>query len=276
MGGRFIRRAPRHEEPTGGVISFGTGGVVCKSGKQKLVTKSSTEAETVGASDYLPNTLWVKMFLEAQGHNVHESFFEQDNESAIRLERNGRVSAGPKSRHIDIRYFWIKDRSKEASITIRHCPTLAMLADFFTKPLQGQLFHKFRAVLMGHVHVNTLAASAMTPVEERVGGIRSSYHGNVATGVIGTGAIGTGSVGTGAIGTGPVSDSDTGHNNMETNARTVPVTWTDVVRRPATVRTTSRGVDRTASGFKGQDLPKQSCFVSRSFSRNNPVNGVKV
>ena len=109
-----------------------------------------------------------------------------------------------------------------------------------------------------------------------VGGIRSSYHGNVATGVIGTGAIGTGSVGTGAIGTGPVSDSDTGHNNMETNARTVPVTWTDVVRRPATVRTTSRGVDRTASGFKGQDLPKQSCFVSRSFSRNNPVNGVKV
>ena len=42
---------------TGGVISFGTGGLVCKSSKQKLNTKSSTKAEFVGASEYLPNTL---------------------------------------------------------------------------------------------------------------------------------------------------------------------------------------------------------------------------
>jgi hypothetical protein len=86
---------PDMKSHTGGVISFGTGGIACKSSKQKLVTKSSTDAETVGASDYLPNTLWVKIFLEAQGHTIQESFFEQDNESAIRLERNGRVSAGP-------------------------------------------------------------------------------------------------------------------------------------------------------------------------------------
>ena len=56
---------PDMNSHTGGVISFGRGGLACKSGKQKLVTKSSTEAETVGASDYLPNTLWVQMFLEA-------------------------------------------------------------------------------------------------------------------------------------------------------------------------------------------------------------------
>jgi hypothetical protein len=121
---------PDMKSHTGGVISFGRGGLACKSGKQKLVTKSSTEAETVGASDYLPNTLWTHMFLEAQGYRIQGSYFEQDNESAIKLETNGRISAGPKSRHINIRYFWIKDRSKDANITIRHCPTLAMLADF--------------------------------------------------------------------------------------------------------------------------------------------------
>ena len=39
---------------TGGVITFGRGGIACKSTKQKLVTNSSTEAKLVGASEYLP------------------------------------------------------------------------------------------------------------------------------------------------------------------------------------------------------------------------------
>jgi hypothetical protein len=100
---------PDMRSHTGGVISFGRGGVACKSGKQKLNTKSSTEAEFVGASDYLPNTIWVKLFMEAQGFQIHENILRQDNESAIRLEKNGRTSAGPKSGHINIRFFWLKD-----------------------------------------------------------------------------------------------------------------------------------------------------------------------
>ena len=61
---------------TGGIISFGTGGLLCESSKQKLNAKSSTEAEVVDASDYLPNTLWVQMFMEAQGYPIKESYFE--------------------------------------------------------------------------------------------------------------------------------------------------------------------------------------------------------
>ena len=133
---------PDCKSRTGGAMSFGTGALVCKSSKQKLNTKSSTEAELVGASDYLPNTIWAKMFLGAQGYQVHTNILEQDNESAIRLERNGRMSAGPKSRHINIRYFWLKDRVASEDVTIRHCPTLHMLADFFyltftRKPIQA-------------------------------------------------------------------------------------------------------------------------------------------
>lgn len=141
---------------------------MCKSSKQKLNTKSSTEAEVVGASDYLPKTIWIKYFLEAQGYTITESLFEQDNESAIRLEKNGRASAGQKSRHINIRYFFIKDRVKTEDITIRHCPTLEMLADFFTKPLQGNLFRKFRDVVLGYVHIDTLTQTPQVSVEERV------------------------------------------------------------------------------------------------------------
>jgi hypothetical protein len=162
---------PDMRSHTGGIISFGRGGLICKSSKQKLNTKSSTEAELVGASDYLPNTLWLKMFLEAQGHRIVENVLQQDNESAIKLEKNGRTSAGPKSRHINIRYFFIKDRIKAEGIKIRHCPTLKMIADFFTKPLQGKLFLKLRSVIMGYDHISSLDDDdeESIQIEERVG-----------------------------------------------------------------------------------------------------------
>ena len=171
---------------TGGAISLGTGALICKSTKQKLNTKSSTEAELVGASDYLPNTIWMKMFMEAQGYNVHTNVLERDNESAVRLEKNGRTSAGPKSRHMNIRYFWLKDRVASEDVTIRHCPTLNMLADFFTKPLQGNLFKRFKAVVLGHKHIDTLNDAITEPPVVRVGDKRPGTRDD-AVRVYGTG-----------------------------------------------------------------------------------------
>jgi hypothetical protein len=80
---------PDMKSHMGGVTSFGTGGLIYKSSKQKLNTKSSTKSELVGASDYLPNTLWIKMFMEEQVYPIPQCFLEQDNESAIKLEKNG-------------------------------------------------------------------------------------------------------------------------------------------------------------------------------------------
>ena len=93
---------------TGGVMRFGTGFLNAKSTKLKLNTKSSTEAELVGANDYIPWTIWVKRFMKYQGYDIKSSIFYQDNESAIKLEENGRKSCGEKSRHVDIRYFLLK------------------------------------------------------------------------------------------------------------------------------------------------------------------------
>jgi KUP system potassium uptake protein len=141
---------------------------MCKSTKQKLNTKSSTEAKVVGSSDYLPNTIWARMFLAEQGYELTENIFYQDNQSAIRLEKNGRASCGQKSQHINIRYFFMQDRFESEGISVVYCPTNEMLANFFTKPLQGSIFRKFRAVLLGHCHVNTLSKSPLPPSEERV------------------------------------------------------------------------------------------------------------
>jgi hypothetical protein len=154
---------------TGGVISFGWGVLLTKCQKQKLNTKSSTEGEIVGVSDYLPNMIWARMFLEAQGTILKENILYQDNQSAIKIEKNGKASGGQRTKHMDARYFFIKDRIESENITIEYCPTELMMADFFTKPLQGNLFRKFRDVIMGHKHIDSLKDPAEYPSsQERV------------------------------------------------------------------------------------------------------------
>ena len=135
---------------TGGVISMGKGALYASSKRQKLNTKSSTESELVGASDFVPQSLWTANFLSAQGYDVTNNILYQDNQSAMKMEKNGRQSAGQRSRHINIRYFFIKDRINKGDIHLIYCPTEHMVADFFSKPLQGTLFTHFRDTVLGH------------------------------------------------------------------------------------------------------------------------------
>ena len=108
---------------TGGAMTMGHGLIHHKSSKQRLNTKSSTETEVVGASDYIPWTVWAKRFLNEQGYNLDRNIFYQDNMSAMKIEKNGRKSCGEKSRHIHIRYFFIKDILEKENIELVHCPT---------------------------------------------------------------------------------------------------------------------------------------------------------
>ena len=73
----------------------------------------------------------------------------QDNESCIKLANNGKASSSRRTRHINIRYFFVTDRVKNKEIEIHYCPTKEVIGDFFTKPLQGALFMKFRNSILG-------------------------------------------------------------------------------------------------------------------------------
>ena len=130
-------------------MSLGHGVIHAKCSKQKLDTKSSTESEVVGASDYIGYTLYIKWFLKEQGYVLKHNIFYQDNMSAIKMEKNDRQSCGEKSRHIHIRYIFIKDVLARENIEVVHCPTERMIADYFTKPLQGSLFLAHRNRLLG-------------------------------------------------------------------------------------------------------------------------------
>ena len=60
------------------------------------------------------------------------------------LQQNGRMSAGKRSRHLNVRYFFVTDVIKKGLLKVMYCPTGDMIADFFTKPIQGGDFKKFR------------------------------------------------------------------------------------------------------------------------------------
>jgi hypothetical protein len=134
---------------TGATMSLGRGSVIGMSRKQKLNTKSSTECELVGVDDASPQMLWTRYFAEGQGYGVKASILNQDNLSAILLEKNGRASSSKRTKHINVRYFFIKDRIASGEITVEHCPATEMLGGHFTKPLQGTMFRKFRAEIQG-------------------------------------------------------------------------------------------------------------------------------
>ena len=70
--------------------------------------------------------------------------------------KNGINSCTGNSRHINIKYFSVKDRIDKGELKVEFCPSTIMLADFFTKHLQGHLFKKFRDVIMGYAPISSL------------------------------------------------------------------------------------------------------------------------
>jgi hypothetical protein len=140
---------PDYRSHTGAVMTYGTGSIQALSRKQKLNTRSSTEAELVGVDDALNQVLWTKLFLEDQGYPVKENILHQDNKSSILLEENGKKSSSKRTRAINIRYFFVTDQVKKGNLTIKYCPTDLMIGNFMTKPLQGKKFMYFRNLILG-------------------------------------------------------------------------------------------------------------------------------
>jgi hypothetical protein len=139
---------PNMRGHSGGCMTLGQGMPINTSTKQKINTRSSTETELVAADDFMPIILWTNYFLDAQGYSTHDTILYQDNQSAILLEKNGRKSSSKRTKHLNCRYYFITDRINSKELTVEYCPTGEMVGDFFTKPLQGQLFYKFRQLIM--------------------------------------------------------------------------------------------------------------------------------
>eukprot|EP00957_Ditylum_brightwellii_P163903 12478214-Ditylum_brightwellii.AAC.1 len=140
---------------------MGEGAIYASSTKQKLNTQSSMEANIVQVNDLMPQVLWTRYFMEAQGYKVSDNIVYKDNESIMHLQKNRKKSSSKPTRYINIRYFFVTDRIQSGDLTIEYCPTGMMLGDFYTKALQGKAFQTFRGLIL---NLKSLLPQEIPPV----------------------------------------------------------------------------------------------------------------
>jgi len=114
---------PDMKSHTGIFMSIGKRGGYTASRKQKLNTKSSTEAELVAIDDAMGQILWTRHLLADQGISVPVTTIYQDNKSTILLSENGKASSSKCTKHLDARYYFVTDCIKCGEVKVAYCPT---------------------------------------------------------------------------------------------------------------------------------------------------------
>ena len=134
---------------SGIIQTLGSAMIHARSVKQHIVTKSSAESELVGLSDLAGDPIAMRELLQFLSLDQGPAVIMQDNQATMKMVSNGK-STSNRTKHINIRYFWLKDRVDQGEVKLDYCPTEDMVADILTKPLQGAQFLKLRAKLLGH------------------------------------------------------------------------------------------------------------------------------
>jgi hypothetical protein len=138
---------------SGIIAALGSGDSMClilwKSIRQRLVSTSSTEAELIAIHDGLDFILWIRRVLEFLGYPQECTTVYQDNTSTITIAYMGRGSAHGHTRHIDLRYYFIKQFLDAQTLRLQYLPSGKMIADFLASPRTGQVFRLLRDLIMG-------------------------------------------------------------------------------------------------------------------------------
>jgi hypothetical protein len=110
--------------------------------KQNSVALSTTVAEYIAASHCCAQLLWMRQTLRGYDYKLSKVPLLCDNESAILMADNPVEPSHTK--HIDIRYHFLRDHQQKGDIEITYVNTQNQLVDIFTKPLDEKIFSKLR------------------------------------------------------------------------------------------------------------------------------------
>jgi hypothetical protein len=128
---------------SGYVFKLASGAISWSSKKQPIVTLSTTEAEFVAAASSACQAVWLRNVLSHLGCNQKNgSVILCDNSSSIKLSKNP-VMHG-RCKHIDVRYHFLRDLTRDNVIELRHCSSQDQLADVLTKPLKLESYCRLR------------------------------------------------------------------------------------------------------------------------------------
>ena len=115
---------------------------------KKEKSGSFAEVELNAAAGNVSKIICVKKFLEPQYFQVKLNIIYQDNTSTMKLQKNGKLSSGKRTRHFDIKLFYISDMINRDKVEVRYCPTNEKIADYKSKPLVGTKFKIFRDLIL--------------------------------------------------------------------------------------------------------------------------------
>ena len=128
---------------TGYILKIGSGAVSWSSKLQTIVALSTTEAEFVAAAAAGTETVWMRNFLHELGSEVdNPSDICIDNQSALSVAKNSEHHG--RMKHLDLRFFWLRDAVSQKTISVSYVPTEDMTADLLTKALPRPLVEKHR------------------------------------------------------------------------------------------------------------------------------------
>ena len=135
----------------GTFISYGRGPNFVRSNFLKEVCISSSEAELMQLTGTTSLAAAQRDFGIEQQHldPSEKGVLLEDNKSAIHMAHNGK-SISHRTKHIKVKYFFVKQYLDNGEFQLKHCPTQEMIADILTKPLQGATFLEMRDLLLGY------------------------------------------------------------------------------------------------------------------------------
>eukprot|EP00171_Calliarthron_tuberculosum_P002309 IDg2309t1 len=121
----------------GGAISW-------KSKKQGCVAQSSAEAEYMALSASAKEAIWLSKIFNFTNprDTLQPTKILCDNQGSIKMARND--ASGTRTKHIDIKYHFVRDSLAKNLFNVDYCPTFSMTADILTKRLDWALLDKHK------------------------------------------------------------------------------------------------------------------------------------
>eukprot|EP00795_Rhopilema_esculentum_P007998 gene7998-biopygen1703 len=130
---------------TGNVFMMAGGAISWLSQKQSTVALSTAEAEYIASSKAAQEVVWLKQLFREIGDNVQPITIMEDNQGAISMTKN--PVGHKRTKHIDIRYHFVREQVEKGTLLLKYCNTKEMLADLLTKSLNRGQFEYLRCKL---------------------------------------------------------------------------------------------------------------------------------
>ena len=126
---------------SGYIFQIGGAGISWRSKKQTSVALSTAEAEYVALSHATQEAVWLRQLTSDLGCNTTQpTVIYEDNQAAICMAKN----PTSKSKHIEIKYHYVREKVQDGIVEINYCKTEEMIADIMTKGLGKEKFLKLR------------------------------------------------------------------------------------------------------------------------------------